>query len=391
MPGTMRKRGGDSWYLEVTIGTDFRGRPIRYNKTVHGTKKQAEKELAIFYTDCEKGNITKSCNLTVEAYCDYYTENCMQNIKRTTQSGYHTIIRKHIKPHLGTKKLNKLTTRNVQEWVKYLGSPHTNKSGNPFTLSPKTIKNIFSALDKMLSKAVILGFISKNPCDNVELFKVEKRESDFYNIDETIALLEALELTPSDDLKYKVGIWLALFCGLRKSEILGLNWDHVNFNDNTLEIDSTRLYTKENGNFIDTPKSNNSTRLIAVPDELAEMLKNLLAQQRKERMKLGSKWVCSNMVLTNHTGAPIYRNALPRWFTKFLDGNGLRHISLHKLRHTHTSLILNMGVDKMQASKRLGHSEYTTTLNIYGHLFKDTDYDIAELLSDNFIKSVLTK
>ena len=87
----------------------------------------------------------------------------------------------------------------------------------------------------------------------------------------------------------------------------------------------------------------------------------------------------------------MYRNTLPRWFGKFQEEHNLRKISLHKLRHTHTSIILSMGVDKLQASKRLGHSEYTTTLNIYGHLFKNTDQEIAGLLSDNLIKNILSK
>lgn len=83
MPGTMRKRGGDSWYLEVTIGTDFRGKPIRYNKTVHGTKKQAEKELAKFYADCEAGRISKSAKFTITEMCNDVMEQFVsQNMKQ---------------------------------------------------------------------------------------------------------------------------------------------------------------------------------------------------------------------------------------------------------------------------------------------------------------------
>ena len=392
MPGTKRKGNGDSWYLEVTIGTDFSGKPIRYNRTFHGTEKEAEKALARFYTECEDGKVHKENKMTIEDLCNIYlTEYVDRYLKVSARRGIDPAIKMWIKPLLGAKKAAKLKRLDIQKWVNYISDPHerTGKNGTVKIkqLSPKTVKNYYSTLRNMLTFAVDMGIIASNPCENIKLPKPEKHEADYYSIDEVSALLSALERVSDTDLKYKVAIYIALFGGLRKAEIMGLNWNDIDFDAGSIIIRRTRMIRPGNGVYEDTPKTDRSNRSVSLPGEVMGMLRKLHAQQLELKLQLQNKYQNSPAVFQGDFGQTMYPQNLQRWFTRFLNASGLRHIGLHSLRHTHASMLVYLGTDKMQVSTRLGHSQLSTTLNIYTHLFEDADKKIAEDLSSNFLKA----
>lgn len=382
MPGTKRKGKGDAWYLEVTIGTDFTGKPIRYNRTFHGTEKQAEKELARFYIECEDGKVRKENTMKVADLCDLYIEEYVTRfLKVSARRGIDPAVKIWIKPLLGQKKVAKLQRIDIQKWVNYISDPHDEKQ-----LSPKTVKNYYSTLRGMLSFAVDMGIVDASPCQNIRLPKLKKKEADYYTIEEVSSLLDALNKLESKNLKYKVAIYIALFGGLRKGEILGLNWDDVNFNENTINIRRTRMIKPGEGIYEDTPKTDRSNRAITLPAEIMSMLKKLKAQQLELKMLLQNKYEDCPAIFRGDNGTPLYPQVLQRWFTRFLENNNLRHIGLHSLRHTHASMLAYIGTDKMQVSSRLGHSQLSTTLNIYTHLFENADKHIASDLSKQFLK-----
>lgn len=384
MPGTMRKRGSDSWYLEVTIGTDFRGRPIRYNKTVHGTKKQAEKELAKFYADCEAGRISKSSTATVEQVADLYvSEYAERHLKVSARRSVDTALKVWIKPLIGKRKISRLSRIDVQQWINHMSDGENGKQG----LSPKTIRNYYSVLCGIMEFAIDMEFIQDTPCKNIRLPKKEHHEAEYYNLEEVKSLLKALDSLPAEELKFKVAIYIALFGGLRKSEILGLNWEDVDLETRKVEIKRTRMIGPDIGVYEDTPKTDKSVRTIVLPEEIMNMLRALHAQQSELKLRLSNQYEDSPAILRGDFGKPLYPQVLQRWFTRFTEEHGLRHIGLHGLRHTHASMLAYMGADKMQVSTRLGHSQLSTTLNIYTHLFEEADKTIADNLSDQFLKA----
>ncbi len=384
MPGTYRKRGNDSYRLEVCIGTDYRGKPIRYSKTVHcKSNKEAEKELARFYTECENGTVSRSSNITVADLCDLYIkEDASVHLKKSTLLGVKTAINVAIKPYYDTKKASKIKKIDVQQWINDLYNNPDRKQ----KLSPKTIRNYFSVFRSVMQFGVIMELISKNPCQDIKLPKPEHKEANYYSKDEVEMLLKGLESAPYSDLKFKVAIYIALFGGLRKGEILGLNWDDVDWDGRRIRIQRTRMIDRGNGIYEDTPKTDKSKRVITLPEEVMQLLRELKLQQKTEQVQLGSKWIYSPAILKGQFGQPMYPQVLQRWFSKFLLENGLRNIGLHGLRHTHTSMLAFLQKDKMQISKRLGHSQLSTTLNIYTHLFDDSDLSIADDLSVAFFQ-----
>lgn len=375
MTGSKRKRGVDSWRLEVTIGTDAQGRPKRYSKTVHcKSEAEADRELAKFYAACSEGRVRKQSSMLVSDLCDaYWDEYATRFLKKSSQRGMRTPIKIWIKPILGKKKCAKLTRQDVQKWVNLLSD----------SVSPKTVRNYYSALRQIMRYAVDMDIIDDTPCKNIRLPKKDHKEANYYDLESVKKLLATLDKLTDDELTYKCAVLVLLFGGLRKGEILGLNWADIDFKVSTIHVHRTRQISPYIGVYEDTPKTVSSVRYVTLPKQVMKELKSLQIQQRKRQLELG--YIGSDAVLQGVMGQPLYPQVLQRWFTRFIERNGLPHITLHGLRHTHASMLAHMNTDKMQISERLGHSELSTTLNIYTHLFENADRQIADDLEAKYL------
>lgn len=371
MPGTKRKGKGDAWYFEVTIGTDFSGKPVRYNRTFHGTEKQAEKALARFYTECEDGKINKGDTMTMNDLASVYVDEYVsKHLKISNIKNVRPSLHKYILPLLGRKKVTKLTRLEVQKWVNILM-----EKGE---LSGKTIKNHYSTLSGMMKFAVRMGIIERSPCHDIDLPKVQKKEAYYYTKEQVSQFLAALENIPDTELRYKAIAYIALFGGLRNGEIMGLNWEDLN--GSTVSIKRTR-YIKKGGIYEDTPKTLKSTRTVSLPQNAIDVLQELKIQQMERQLLLGDKWTDTPAMFKNDFGDALYPNLPAKWLKAFLEKNSLPHITMHGLRHTHTSLLAYLNTNKLDISRRLGHSQLSTTLNIYTHMFEESDKQIANDLN----------
>lgn len=386
MPGTMRKRGSDSWYLEVTVGTDFRGKPNRYSRTVHGTKKQAEKELAKFYSECEAGNVSKSNNLTVLQMCNMVMDrNIRQHLKQNTVKGYETILLR-IEETIGNKKANKLKPIDVQDWVNYLSTEYRsrNRKNKKATsgLSPKTIRNTYSFLNMCYDTMIAWGELGTKPTIHIKLPKAVHNEIRSLTLDEVKILLTNLDDLGRELIDYKVSVLLALFCGLRRGEICGINEEDVDFDEMSIKIVRTRYLDKNSVIYEDTPKSDNSTRKVFVPNEVMEEIRSLIVFHKETKMLLGSKYKNSPALLKDSFGNPVFPNNIWRWHSNFLKKIGMEHITFHALRHTYASMLNYLGKDIAEISLDMGHSRKSTTLNIYTHMFQDMEQAKRQTAAD---------
>ncbi|MDE8735100.1 site-specific integrase [Eubacteriales bacterium DFI.9.88] len=377
MTGSITQRGKHTYRLQVCMGADLNGNTIRFTKTVHAAnKKEVEKELAKFYLECEEKRAIRNPNCTVAAFINiWWNEYVKVYTKRSTWRGYDTAINCHIRPKLGGIQLRKLTAMRIQKWVNELVADE---------LSPKTVRNYYSVLRNLLGHAVKWDYLEKNPCDKVTLPRRKKVEARYYTLEEVKRLIAGLNVLSDEYLEYKVAIYLGLFAGLRKGEILGINEEDVFIDKLEIQILRSRMIAPEVGPYEDTPKTESSCRIISIPKELMDMIELLLHKQSERKAFWGNKWRASKALLKGIQGGPLYPQNLQRWFTKFLEENQLRHIGLHGLRHTHTAILASMTDDLSQISRRLGHSELSTTLNIYTHLFEDHDKKLAESISEKF-------
>lgn len=373
MAGYKRNRYGDAWELIVTLGTDFSGKPKRFRRTVHcASEKEADRELARFYVECEEGSVGSSGVMTIAGLADKYMVNySLRYHKISSQRSDRTAINNWIVPYLGRKKLNKLKKLDVQEWVNFIVDQGK---------SPKTVRNYFSVLRSMMDFAIDMDLITTNPCVNVRMPSKARKESRSYDRDQLASMLRALDELPASELKYKCCILLALFGGFRKGEILGFNWSDVDFETCTMSVVRTRMIGPGNGVYEDTPKTEKSSRQVVVPSFVIAALNQLKVQQFEQSFEWKQAYAHSPAMIRSEDGRPLYPQVLQRWFTRFCNKNGLPAHGLHALRHTHASLLASLGADKVLVSSRLGHSQVSTTLNIYTHLFENVDNTIASQL-----------
>lgn len=366
MPGSYRKRG-QKFFLEVAI-TDYSGKVNRFSKTCDfsiNTDAKAEKELAKFYAACSEGKITRQSSITVSEMCDMVMEKLAEpTLKRNTVRGYK-LCQKRIDNTIGQKKIAKLKPLHIQEWVNDL--QYYNRG-----LSPKTVKNTYSFLRMCFETMVEWGELNKSPCIHIRLPKIEQKEVDSLKKDEVATFLNLLDTLPEEKQDYKVAALLALFCGLRKGEILGIDEKTVDLDNLEVKIYKAR-YMDDDGIYEDTPKSKAGYRTVLLPAQVGEEIHRLMLYHKKEKMRLGSKWQESPSLLKGIWGNPLYPNNLWDWLTAFLRENNMRHFSFHTLRHTYTSMLGWMGKDISEISASLGHSKKSTTLNTYMHLFQDLE------------------
>lgn len=251
------------------------------------------------------------------------------------------------------------------------------------TLSAKSIRHYLNYVSSVLEHGIRLGMVSTNPCPKVQLPAIQKPEKQVFTLEEAQRFLESLEQAPA---KYRSFFEIALIGGLRRGEILGLRWEDADLEARTISVRQSSQYLPEKGQYIDELKTASSRRTLKLPPEVFDHLRQWRAEQAEERLKLGDRWKNDgNLIFTGTEGQALYPSAPWNWLKRFCAETGQRFIGIHGFRHTNASLlIVEADADPVTVSRTLGHSQASTTLNIYSHAFESrqaqkTD-EIARLL-----------
>lgn len=246
-------------------------------------------------------------------------------------------------------------------------------------LTSNTILHHHRLIASILSTAVHWQVITANPCTRVKPPKLDRKEANFLDDKQTLRLLECLS---REDLKYQTMIKLLIHSGVRRGELCGLKWDDVDFDNKLITIERAILYTADRGIYEDTPKNNSSKRVIKLADEVFILLREYKMKYNADRFNAGDRWNDTGYIFTQWNGNPMHPSTLTGWFGKFIKTHGLPKVSIHSLRHTNATLMIANGADLRTVSKRLGHSNMSTTGNIYTHAIKTADEKAAEVLQD---------
>lgn len=252
-------------------------------------------------------------------------------------------------------------------------------------LASKTVSGYHRLISAVLKQAVKEGLIPFNVAANADVPKVEKKEVDSLQTADLPAILKALE---SEPMKWKVITHLLLITGARRGEILGLKWSAVDFQNNRIHICNNVLYYPDVGIYQDKPKTETSNRWIALPSATMDLLTAWKTEQEADAKKKGSFYKNpEGLLFTQENGSLMCPDSVTTYLRRFSEKNNLPHINPHKFRHTMASMLIFNNVDVASVSRRLGHSQISTTTDIYCHVIEEADKQSADILSGIFLKN----
>lgn len=372
MRGHIKKRG-KNWSVIVEFPKDsISGKRKQKWYTVKGDKKDAEIFLTEKLRELDTGLLIDTKKMKFSEYLDYWLkEYCYNNLSINTIEGYEQYINRHIKPNLGNIQLDKLKPLQLQSF--YSEKLENGKINGKGGLSKQTVRTLHRIIHGALAQAVKWQLVTRNVADCVEPPKPKKYEASFLNEEQTNLLIEKAK---KSDIY--IPVIIAIYTGMRRGEVLGLNWQNVNFDKKYIRVVQELSCTKQ-GLKILPPKTNKSIRNIAIPDTLVKILKKHKAEQMKNKLILGEEYQNTDMVCTYPNGKLFYPKRFSAKFNELLNKNGLPVIRFHDLRHSHASLLVKLGVQPKVISERLGHSNIGITMDLYSHLYEEADREVADM------------
>ena len=375
MAGSIEKRGKNSYRLVCLAGYDLQGRPIKKTKTIHGTKKDAEIELAKFVADVQNGLVIEGKSLKFSEFTEIWKRDYgSKELAPSTYKRYCGMLETRLLPYFGHFYINKIKPTDIMKFYDLLekDTQLVRKKGNNGSktkkpLSGKTILEHHRLLRAMLHKAVYWQLIVANPAERVQPPKARKPKRRSYDDEQTKILLENLELLSSEDTKYKVAIILTVFIGVRLGELMGLEWQDVDFRNGIISINRSSQYLSDMGVFTKVPKTESSIREIAIPEFIISLLEEYKLWYEEQKSLYGELWTNSDRLFVQADGKPMHPSTISKWFVKYVGQIGLPVINFHGLRHTNASLLVAQNIDIAVISARLGHAQISTTLDFYVH------------------------
>ena len=380
MRGHIRKRGSNSYELKYDAGREGGRRRTRY-KNVKGSRREAQTELNRLLAQVADGGHVDPHRLSVGAYlCERVAHwRAMNTISPKTEQGYNELLKNQILPHLGTVPLQKLTARDIENWhATLLSRGRKGPSGRPGQggVSPRTVAHAHRVLNKALREAVRHELVLRNVCTAQRAPKVVPVEMHILSLAQVKEFPTAL-----DGHELAAPAVTALFCGLRRGEILALRWGNIDFMAKLLKVRESLEQTRAGLRF-KQPKSRAGVRDVALPDIVIKVLHGQRQRLLERRLLLGQgKLGDSDLVFPVWDGSPQGPEAFSAAWARFAQERGLG-VTFHELRHTHASQLIDAGVPLPEIAHRLGHSSPAITLSTYAHLFKKDDSKAAKAIND---------
>ena len=407
----LKTQKGPVYKVTVSNGYDLQGKKIVKTTTYKPDStlipKQQEKALDRFVMEFEEkvknGVSFDGDKMSFELFAEKWLADVKDNLAYSTYESYEIIVNKRIIPYFKGYTVSKIKIPLIEAFYKELAKEYAYAS----------VKKCDIVLGSMLKTAVRWGMIDINPCSNAKLPKMNNTQNElkFFTPEQSLQFLDSLDRTYETTYKghqriddtgipYQVGDYtesrkvptqfkvffnIALFCGLRKGEILALHWEGIDFENNSLTVNKSVAKT-ENGVSYKCPKTHTSIRTVPFPKEIAPLLKQYRKEYNLVKIGLGDYWKSQGNLFIQADGSLMGRSTPYQYFKRHLKrynewvGNSdeakqsglspLPMIPLHGLRHSCATLLNHLEVNIVDISDILGHAQTCTTMNIYAHSFE---------------------
>lgn len=375
--GHLHEKNG--YYYIILNLTDSAGKRkpkwISTGLTIKGNKKRAEQMLMEErrkYANAKTGD-----DVLFADFIEQWLEIVKSTVSIPTYSSYVNAVKSIIAPYFRKKKilLRDLQAHDIQMFYQEQLQ----------RVKASSVIHYHANIHKALKYAVKNDMIPSNPADKVERPKQDKFYGNFYDRDELNKLFEAVAGT-----KLELPVLLGAFYGLRRSEIVGLKWSAIDFEQNTITISHTVTSCNLDGKCVivakDTTKTKSSRRTLPLVPYFHEKLLAVKAQQERNQKLCGRSYNREFLeyICVDDIGDRFKPNYITSQFPKLLERNGFRKIRFHDLRHSCASLLLASGVPMKHIQEWLGHSDFSTTANIYAHLDYSSKLTSASAMESNF-------
>ena len=369
----------DVYYVRLVYYDKNRSRKEKWVSTGLSGRGAKTKATAMIDTMIEKyAYLEKSEHPTkMAAYLAMWKELRKNDVATSTYDGYHTYIDRHLIPYFKDLNLNiqDITAGHIFDYINYLSNDGGRKDNKIGGQSVTSIRKIISILRQVFDYAVLYGDIKINPALHIPLPKRTSKKDErqvFLTAEDAQKMLDAFaneEIGPI--------VYVTLYYGLRKSEALGLRWQAVDFEANTISINHTVV----GGAHIvckDTTKTYSSRRTYELLPDIKTLLLKLREQQKDYARRLGSGYHHNDYIFKNANGVPYRPDSLTRSFKRALARHGLPQMRYHDLRHSTASILVDKGWNINDIKEWLGHSDISTTANIYAHISHRRKVSLAQ-------------
>lgn len=410
---SIKDLGNGKYRVHLCSGRKADGTLNRTSKVITAkSDRDAEKQAQALEVDFKRGNqIQFSSAPSFTELVERWRELKKPEMEYKTQERYENFLCYFMLPYFGSMKVRDIRAINVEAYLNTLTKDGVRVDGKQGSYSEKTIHDHYMFIQTLLNYAVKWDMIEYNPCIKVDTPKVHQAEAKYYEDDNIKRLLDCLEeecektkskfsvaysrMDPEEayrrqqvrifsDLMHKTYVWVALASACRRSELVGLMIDGIDFNNNLIAIRQVGHYMPDYGIYTaDHLKNHSVSKYVDMPLSVMQQLKLYLNVRQQLFDLMG--WEDSGYVFVSLKegavttgGGPMMPDVISRWFTRFLKKYNLPKITLHQVRHTSISYLINQKVDVKKIADRAGHKNTRTTEEIYGHVFAKTKRATAD-------------
>ena len=377
MKGSVRKKG-DTWYYRIELGT-IDGKRRQKEKGGFKLKRDCETAMNKAIQQYENNFVLPDEKLTLNDIVQNFLAHTKATKKLNTSDRYESLYNNHIKKELADLKAMKVSPERIE--TLFAGKKE---------LSGSALQLIYTVINSSYERAIKQKKLNDNPCKYIDRPTRGKTETEVLTIDEALKVLDSLDLNKYNDYIMHLALNVCLELGLRRGELAALQWKHIDNNKKTITVDDNLIYINGHTylNYEDL-KTQASSRTLPASDDLLRLLEQHRKRQMENKLLYGQHYIDNiyndeqqYFIMTWQNGKVLHPNYYTTRIKKIMKKIGIqKNIRFHDLRHTNATLLVQQKVDFKTLQKRLGHSDFNTTMNIYAHVAEDLQREATDKIT----------